>query len=165
MLIFRKGVTMLNPKQLRELIVRPVLQVIELWSPAAENLVCGTALNETNLEYIAQIPNPIALSLWQIENATYQDLVVRLQSHKGLHYQVTMALNMMAIPTHYDFLAGNLYAGAIFCRLKYYFDAHPLPDADNIAELANMWGKIYNTKDIMADKARFVARYLAAYPK
>ena len=156
---------MLNPNQLRQLIVKPMLEQIGLWSQAAENLVCGTALNETNLEYIAQIPTPIALGFWQIEAPTYADLITRLALHKDLQAKILHALHMNELPLSYEYLAGNLYAGAIFCRLKYYLDPHSLPDADNIIELANFWGKVYNTRDLMIDKTRFVTRYQAAYPK
>ena len=37
----------LDAKQLRELVIRPALMEIELWSEAAEELVLGTAIVES----------------------------------------------------------------------------------------------------------------------
>lgn len=72
---------------------------------------------------------------------------------------------MASLPLGYDYLAGNMYAGCIFCRLKYYFIPDDLPDAENIPALADYWGKFYNTKNLIIDKSRFMARYAVAYPK
>lgn len=156
---------MLNPEQLLLYIVRPTLQKIGLWSPAAERLVCGTALVESNLEFISQVPSRIAAGLWQMESATYLDLLHQLSKRKHLQQAVLSALHFTSFPLSYDYLAGNLYAGVIFCRLKYYFNPEPLPDASNIAALADYWGRVYNTRNLMMDKLRFIARYEAAYLK
>lgn len=154
---------MLNPQQLRDLIVVPTLEKIGLASSAAINLVCGTALVETNLEFIAQVPSHIALGFWQIESPTYVDLLYSLSNNKILQQKILGVLHMSSFPLAYDYLAGNLYAGAIFCRLKYYFNSEKLPEANDIAALADYWGRIYNTRNLTIDKTRFVARYNAAY--
>ena len=44
----RTGPVALDAKQLRELVIRPALMEIELWSEAAEELVLGTAIVESN---------------------------------------------------------------------------------------------------------------------
>ena len=45
----------LDAKQLRELVVKPALFEIELWSEAAEELVLGTAIVESRLSFIKQL--------------------------------------------------------------------------------------------------------------
>ena len=45
----------LNAQQLRTLVVRPALQAIGAWSPAAENLVMGTAGQESRLTHLHQL--------------------------------------------------------------------------------------------------------------
>ncbi len=156
---------MLNPQQFRDFIVIPTLEKVGLASSAAINLVCGTALVESNLEFISQIPSGIALGVFQIESATYADLLNRLSYNKPLQKKVLDALNFTSFPLSYDYLAGNLYAACIFCRLKYYFNREALPEATDIPALADYWARIYNTRNLMIDKARFVSRYEAAYPK
>lgn len=156
---------MLNPGQFKDLIVIPTLERIGLSSPAAINLVCGTALVESNLESISQIPSGIAKGLFQIENATYLDLLHRLSEKKALQNSVLNALHFVSFPLSADYLIGNIYAGVIFCRLKYYFNPEPLPEADNISGLADFWSRIYNTRNSMIDKTRFIGRYEAVFGK
>lgn len=64
----------LHTQQFRELVVRPTLTFIGLWSPARENLLIGTALQESRLHYLKQLGKGPALSVYQIEPRTYQDL-------------------------------------------------------------------------------------------
>ena len=64
----------LDVVQLRREVLRPTLRYLELWSPAAENLVIGTAAHESGgCRYLTQIGGP-ALGLYQIEPATHDDL-------------------------------------------------------------------------------------------
>lgn len=60
----------MNGKQFRIEIVRPALVTIDLYSDAAENLVMGTAAQESHLDYVKQSGNGPALSLFQMEPAT-----------------------------------------------------------------------------------------------
>jgi hypothetical protein len=72
---------MLDPEQLRIFVVRPTLEALDLWSQAAENLVIGTAAQESHLTYIDQ-KEPAGrrprigpgLGLWQMEAATHDDI-------------------------------------------------------------------------------------------
>ena len=62
-------------KQFRELIIRPALEAIGLWSQTAENLVLGTAIHESgNFKYIKQVGGGTALSFYQIEPVTADDI-------------------------------------------------------------------------------------------
>ena len=60
----------LDAKQLRELVIKPALLEIELWSEAAEELVLGTAIVESRLSFIKQLGSGPALGFWQIEPDT-----------------------------------------------------------------------------------------------
>ena len=60
----------LNVRDLRVEVIRPALRALDLWSPAAEDLVLGTAAQESGLAYLRQIGGGPALGLWQIEPAT-----------------------------------------------------------------------------------------------
>lgn len=58
---------------------------------------------------------------------------------------------MSEIPTNSNYLAGNLYAATIFCRLKYYFNPKPLPQADDYYGMAKYHKEIYNTANGATD--------------
>ena len=51
----RTGPVALDASQLRKLVIQPALSEIELWSPAAEELVLGTAIVESQLAFIKQL--------------------------------------------------------------------------------------------------------------
>jgi hypothetical protein len=67
---------MIDPRQFRALIVRPALESINLWSQQAEDLVMGTAAQESRLIYLRQLGNGPALGLFQMEPATHNDIWV-----------------------------------------------------------------------------------------
>ncbi len=151
---------MLDIGQLRDFVVRPCLQQAGLWSLNAEQLIIGTALIESGLVYLAQTPTPIARGLWQMEQATYNDLRLRLLGgHKALAQKILDCLWMDNLPPTYDYLSGNLAAACIFARVKYWFSSDPLPKENDIKGMSKYWGKIYNTRNDELQMARFVALY------
>jgi len=145
----------LDVKQFREYVVRPALQGIGLWSEAAEELVTGTALVESNLNYVKQVGGGPAVGICQMEPATYADLCARLfEKHRELYDVIRGYLFMTVIPTSINYLAGNTTASVIFCRLKYYLHPDPLPAAHDFAAMAAYHKKIYNTASGAADVYR-----------
>lgn len=73
---------MMNKKQLRDLIKR-VLVALDLHSESAENLLIGTAAQESALgEYIRQLGNGPALGIFQMEPATFKDIVQNYLQYK-----------------------------------------------------------------------------------
>lgn len=136
----------LDVKQFREYVVRPALQGIGLWSEAAEELVTGTAMVESTLNYVKQVGGGPAVGVCQMEPATYLDLLRELvYDHKQVYVKVLTTLGMGELPKDASYLMGNLTASVIFCRLKYYFRPDPLPQAHDYAAMAAYHKKIYNT--------------------
>ena len=62
------------PSQTLALVIRPALEKLSLWSLSAEELVRGTAIVESGLTYLKQHGDGPALSFWQVEPATHDDL-------------------------------------------------------------------------------------------
>jgi len=126
----------INPSQLRELIIRPVLQSIGLHSPAAEDLLCMTAAWESNCgEYVAQVGGP-ALGIFQMEPATLQDLGDNWLAFR-MNYRDTLERMKPISMSNADALVMcNAYATAA-CRLQYYRQPEPLPgNIDDLAQYA-----------------------------
>lgn len=135
--------TGLDPTQFRELIVRPTLEDLGLYSVAAENLVFGTAAHESKLRYLKQTPTGPALGLYQIEPATHEDLW-----QSTLQYQPTYRdrLHQLLAPSPgiEEQLITNLAYATGVCRLLYWRHPQPLPDANDIPGLAAYWKAHYN---------------------
>lgn len=135
----------LDSKQLRDFVIRPVLQRLAPripFSEAAVSLVLGTALAESGLVFIDQIdraskPGP-AYGLWQMEASTFLDHIERAP------YSLWTILNSYG-PVAVTFLHGNLFLGAAMCRLLYWHAPEKLPDASDAEGMAALWKLRYNT--------------------
>lgn len=135
---------MLDRGQLRDYIIIPALEAVDLGGDAAVQLILGTADIETRLCYIKQI-NGSALSLWQIEPATYLDITSRMLSkYPKLTKKALDYLGRSTFP-NVEMLMGDLYLGVIIARFKYYLDPSPLPQANDYKVMAAYWKRIYNT--------------------
>ena len=133
----------LDPRQLLELAVRPALAIMgpAYSTPAAEQLVMGTAAVESGLVWLKQLGTGPALGLWQMEPFTFRDLLKRLPEHLRL----TVALLAGGPIIEPDAVAWNLRFGAAMCRVKYR-DARPaLPDAWDIAAMEDYHKRFYNS--------------------
>ena len=141
----------LDPEQLVRHIIRPTLQHIELWSPAAEVLVLGTGLVESKLRYVDQIdkankPGP-AYGLWQCEAPThkdYWDSYLRFQNGLREKCSALVSRRNTLFPTA-DELVFNLAYAAAMCRVHYRRIPAALPDRDDVAGMAGYWKRWYNS--------------------
>lgn len=142
---------MIDPGQLRELIVRPTLQHIGLHSAAAEDLLIGTAAAESHLgQHIAQVGGGPALGVWQVEPATHSDvwlnwLRFRPDDAQTVRRMVAQCwwLDAQNRPHHNALVSDLTYCCAI-ARLVYRRARDPLPKAGDWMALAGYWVKNYN---------------------
>lgn len=154
---------MLDPRQLRDLIVRPVLEQLDLYSLAAEQLVMGTAAQESGCfryirQHLGKGKHGRGRGFWQIEPATAVDLIPRAPK---LASEAIYRLMIPGLPLETQ-LEGNLYLGAALCRLKYRDDPNPLPVAGDVGAMAETWKRCYNTYKGKGKPAEFVANWRAA---
>lgn len=137
----------LDTKQFRLAIVRPTLQRIGLWNPAAENLVVGTCLHESHLKYVKQIGGP-ALGFPQMEGATHLDL------HRNfLVYNPDLRKKVLALATLFSAeypdpgeMVFNIAYAVAMCRVHYKRIKEGLPPSERADLLAQYWKSYYNTK-------------------
>lgn len=152
---------MLDARQLRDLIVRPTIEQIGIYSLAAEQIVIGTAAKESHLTYIRQHlgegKHGRGRGLWQVEPETAEDLIKR--HRRRLWLVIDLAR-----------LEGDLYLGAAICRIKYLDDPLPLPAAGDVAGMDATWKRHYNSGKGKGRVGEFVAAWKACrldklYPK
>lgn len=153
----------INPQQLKLHVIRPTLQHLSLWSPAAEQLVLGTALTESRGEFIKQLGSGPALGLWQMEPATHDDIWQNyLRYNPELAGAVSELTTAAAITKGALEMAGNLYYGGAMCRVHYRRVRHALPTAGDALQLARYWKDFYNTLQGAGTVAKALPHFEAA---
>lgn len=131
-------------KQLKELIVKPALEFIGLYSEDATNLVFETACVESRCgEYIAQYPTGPAKGIFQMEPATARDIYDNFLQYKPELKGKVEALKSEAL-TMEENLVGNLYYAAAMCRVHYLRQPKSIPS--DLKGRAEYWKKYYNTE-------------------
>ncbi|MET4734716.1 hypothetical protein ABIE64_003455 [Thalassospira sp. MBR-102] len=149
----------INASQLRLSIIRPVLQNLGLWSQAAENLLMGTAAQESGLgTYVEQLGGGPARGIFQMEPATLNDCYVNFLDYRA-DLKAKIDAYLAPQPDKATQLATNNAYAAAMCRVRYMRVSAPLPDASDIAGLAAYWKQYYNTAGGKGETDEFVANY------
>jgi hypothetical protein len=127
----------INAKQLRELIIRPTLKDMGMWSESAENLLMGTAAQESHLgSQIKQLGGGPALGIYQCEPATHEDVA---------SWAIRKGLIRSSSGIDQDRLIYDLKYATMICRLHYYRVPKAIPDANDLDGLSNYWKVFYNS--------------------
>ena len=96
----------MNPKQLRELVIRPTLHALGMWSQAAEDLMLGTACQESHCgKYIRQVGcsgNIGAFGIWQMEIATARDIYDNYLQNKAYQKGNPLILSLHFFPPSFS---------------------------------------------------------------
>ena len=155
---------MLNILQFRLNVVRPVLEAIGGHSMAAENLVLGTALQESNLHYLRQLAEGPARGLFQMEPATHDDIWDNYLAYRN---ELADQVSSFLVPGRDRFgqLVWNLGYACAMCRVHYQRVPEPLPDATDIQGLAAYWKRHYNTAQGKGTIQEFVEKFEQAIVK
>ena len=146
----------LNASQLRELVIKPALSEIELWSPAAQELVLGTAIVESRLSFIKQLGSGPAFGLWQIEPDTHRDVYQNVLEYRESFYDQVMSLSAPG-QTFEENLTSNMQYGAAICRLCCYRAPEALPDEGDLQGQAAYWKRYYNTPLGAGTEGKYIA--------
>lgn len=148
---------MISASDLRLYVIRPVLTAADMWSPAAENLLLGTAAAESALGYYLHQDGGPALGIYQMEPATHDSLWDNYLRYRPELLHAARWYLGSADP--YLSLTGNLLYATFMTRIKYFKDPQPLPGAEDIPGLAAYWKRVYNTEKGAGTEAKFVANY------
>ncbi len=133
--------------QFRELIEK-TLKEYRLHSPAAANLLMGTAAQESRFgTYLRQIRGP-ALGVFQMEPATFD----WLQRKYGGAFDFLLR--------RADEMVWDLRFAILMARLRYRIVQETLPPAGDIDALAAYWKKYYNTEKGAGTVSQFVLNWM-----
>lgn len=127
--------------QIRDGVVRPTLKELGAWSPAAERLVLGTGLHETQFRYRYQWRGP-ARGFYQFEETPYEDVLSYIK-RKPKFFKAVSSFSVQ--PFSFEQLVWNFKYATAFCRLFYYRFPEPLPEWDDHEGLGWYWKEKFNT--------------------
>lgn len=134
---------MIDPLQLLNHIIRPVLHDLDLWSPEAERLVLGTACKESECgRWLVQLGGGPALGIYQMEPATHSDLWAHyIYGRDALRLRLQKFCSQAEPPANE--LIWNLAYATAMCRIHYYRAPEKIPD--DLPGQAQLWKLRYNT--------------------
>jgi hypothetical protein len=141
----------INTTQLRALIIKPALEAIDLYSLAAEELVLGTACQESHCgHYLRQVARGggygPALGIFQMEPRTHDDLWDNFILHRPtLRDEISNMAGLAEDGDGASEMVWNLKYAAAMCRVHYYRVKERLPDAGDLNGQAHYWKRYYNT--------------------
>ena len=132
----------LDPHQLRDLVIRPTLKRLDLWTDAAEELVLGIAIQESGLHYLTQLGGGPARGLWQMEKITHDDIWENF-----LHSRIKLGLRILGpyVKPDHSRLVWDLAYACAMCRAHLLRCPGELPKAGDLNGQARYWKKFYNT--------------------
>lgn len=152
------------PNELRQYVIRPTLQYLALWSNTAEDLLLGTAIQESHCGYYLTQQQGPALGIYQIEPATHIDLWKNYLNYRPL---LASKLKLLQSPQYFlghihEELITNLAYATAMARVIYYRVKQPLPSENNLAALAQYWKQHYNTPKGKGRASDFISNYQRA---
>lgn len=142
-------------------VIRTALKQLGDWSPAAENLLLGTALQESGRN--ARLREGRRLGIYRISPATH-----RAVWDKYLVGDPELASRVRGLAGQHGFLcdphgelATNLKYATAIAWMIYRRHGYDLPDAEDIAGLARHWHRHFHSRP-SGSAEDFVSSYLGA---
>ena len=135
---------MINPSQYADLILEPALKAMRMYSLDAMYLMLRTALVESRLTHLKQLPAGPALGIMQIEPDTYADIIRYLKGRHGIRISILEYCSYIAMPAHPHALIHNLAFNAMIARVKYWMTPQPISNYKDIEGHAEYWKSHYN---------------------
>lgn len=146
---------MINPKELRSEVIKPVCDFLGLGGENVEELLLCTAMQESHCgAHLRQVGGP-ALGIWQTEPATHDDIWKNFLAFRAdLSGKVsTFLFTALPKPTQ---LIGNIYYACAMARLQYYRSPDQLPAVGDIQGYASVYLQVYNTSLGKATRDEFI---------
>jgi hypothetical protein len=133
------------------------LEGIGMYSKEAENLLMGTAAQESRLgTYLCQLGDGPALGIMQMEPATFNDIKVNYLFHRSVLVSKILGVSgcVRLVP---EYLEWNIALSVCMARIHYYRCPDTLPI--DLPGMAAYWKKYYNTRLGKGTEEEFIVNY------
>lgn len=142
-------------------IIRPSLGCIGLSTPAACELLLGTALVESGLLHRRQLGGGPARGFFQMEPATHDDIWTNFLNYRSqLAGSVASLLSSPGADKHTELETNDRYACAM-ARVHYARAPAPLPRAGDVVGMARYWKQYYNTLLGAGTESKYTRKWTA----
>lgn len=136
------------PDQLRNYVIKTTLKQLGEWSPAAEQLLLGTAAQESGLGFHLKSGRKQGLGIYQITPRTHINIWDRYLVHLP-----DLASGIRGLASQHEFLAHphaelatNLSYATAIAWMIYRRCNKPLPQDGCIEDIARYWARHFHTK-------------------
>lgn len=130
-----------------------------MWSVAAEELLLGTAIVESDLRFRRQLGNGPARGLFQMEPATHNDIWTNFLKYKPeLGNAIVKLMSTPDSDKLVELEKNDKYACAM-ARAHYLRVRQLLPKAGDVEAMAKYWKDHYNTWKGMGEWSKYVAKW------
>jgi len=136
----------MNNWYIRNCVITPALQAINSYSDDRLDMVFTTGAAETLYKNVRQIGGGGALSWFQIERKTHDDLY-RFLGQTSKKHILDGLIDLSLGATNFNTLEVNQWYAAACCAIRYMYTPKPLPKAGMIAAQAEYWKLFYNTPE------------------
>jgi hypothetical protein len=133
---------MIAVKDFKTYVIQPALKHMHLYSPAAEELLLGTALQESRLMYLRQLGPGPARGVFQMEPATHDDIWKNYLKYRNVTAILVSELTHKVVA---DSLMTDMLYAAAMCRIHYLRVPKKLPEQGDYEAQAAYWKEFYNT--------------------
>ena len=125
-------------------IIKWSLDEVNMGGEDAESLVFATGMAESGYKVLSQYGDGPAVGFFQCEPATMRDIWDNFVMYRS---DLKTKLYGLGYDEENDRmrLQSSIALQAIFCRIKYRRDSHPLPKHDDLMAQAKYWKRVYNS--------------------
>jgi len=150
---------MIKKSTLIDIIIKPSLLALNMYSDSALNLMLGTYAVESDFcSFPTQINGP-ALSWLGIERETHDFITLKyLSTRYTIRNNLITFCNLPALPS-FEYVLVNAHYSCMISRLKYYMNKEELPNPNDIEGLAHYWKKYYNSVNGKGTVDVFLEKY------
>ncbi len=150
---------MLNNEQLRELIIKPALSKLNMYSDKAVELLIFTCAVESNGgTYLKQLKGP-ALGIYQMEPTTYNDIWQNyIRNRVDISLQLSNQFNAYRMQSETRMIYDLYYATAM-ARIFYRRIQEDTPEKEDIDGIWAYYKKYWNTELGKAKKEPCIKAY------
>lgn len=135
------------PEQIRKYIIKPTLEVIDMWTESTEILVFGTGLMLSEYASLKKHGEE-GLGFWRYTPSDYKNICIYLRNNfnKGLMDKILSACYYSYMPLDPSVIMSNIKFACLICCVHYSRVKEPPPKPGNAIGMAEYFKAHYSSQ-------------------